>query len=206
MRQDKTLVILPPRRHTSTIQVMKPVTTLRNFVAPSPQVLSFLRSQVRTAFLEPTPTCRSALVDRNGGARHVSTRAGDEILDAKGRPTVADALKSGCQTRLAGVYGSPSCRRAFSTSPKIGWRLWPARRRPPPPPPAPKYTSPLAGVMEDATNLSSLGRAGRPVNELRMRCTELDEHGNVTMVSGEYKKTDLIAKVHTLEWIKMIEG
>lgn len=48
--------------------------------------------------------------------------------------------------------------------------------------------------MEDATNLSSLGRAGRPVNELRMRCTELDEHGNVTMVSGEYKKTDLIAK------------
>lgn len=60
--------------------------------------------------------------------------------------------------------------------------------------------------MEDATNLSSLGRAGRPVNELRMRCTELDEHGNVTMVSGEYKKTDLIAKVHTLEWIKMIEG
>lgn len=27
-----------------------------------------------------------------------------------------------------------------------------------------------------------------------MRCTELDEHGNVTLVSGEFKKSELIAK------------
>ena len=35
----------------------------------------------------------------------------------------------------------------------------------------------------------------RPTNELKMRCTELDEHGNVTLVSGEFKKSELIAKV-----------
>lgn len=34
----------------------------------------------------------------------------------------------------------------------------------------------------------------RPANELKMRCTELDEHGNVTLVSGEFKKSELIAK------------
>jgi hypothetical protein len=41
---------------------------------------------------------------------------------------------------------------------------------------------------------SSLGRMLRPTNELKMRCTELDEHGNVTLVSGEFKKSELIAK------------
>jgi magnesium transporter len=35
----------------------------------------------------------------------------------------------------------------------------------------------------------------RTANELKMRCTELDEHGNVTLVSGEFKKSELIAKV-----------
>jgi magnesium transporter len=41
---------------------------------------------------------------------------------------------------------------------------------------------------------SGLGRIMRPTNELKMRCTELDEHGNVTLVSGEFKKSELIAK------------
>ncbi|KAF2005220.1 cora-domain-containing protein [Amniculicola lignicola CBS 123094] len=34
----------------------------------------------------------------------------------------------------------------------------------------------------------------RSANELKIRCTELDENGNVTMVSGEFKKSELIAK------------
>ncbi|KAF2446958.1 cora-domain-containing protein [Karstenula rhodostoma CBS 690.94] len=34
----------------------------------------------------------------------------------------------------------------------------------------------------------------RAANELKMRCTELDDQGNVTMVSGEFKKSELIAK------------
>lgn len=38
----------------------------------------------------------------------------------------------------------------------------------------------------------------RAANELKMRCTELDEHGNVTLVSGEFKKSELIAKVLSL--------
>jgi magnesium transporter len=49
--------------------------------------------------------------------------------------------------------------------------------------------------MEDNGPLYGLGRMSRTANELKMRCTELDEHGNVTMVSGEFKKSELIAKV-----------
>ncbi|KAL6711338.1 magnesium ion transporter [Coniothyrium glycines] len=58
----------------------------------------------------------------------------------------------------------------------------------PPPPPPDDSVSQTTGFG------SSLGRIMRPANELKMRCTELDEHGNVTLVSGEFKKSELIAK------------
>ena len=35
-------------------------------------------------------------------------------------------------------------------------------------------------------------------NELRLRCTEFDENGNVTLVNGEFRKSELIAKVRLL--------
>ncbi|KAF2097833.1 Mg2+ transporter protein, partial [Rhizodiscina lignyota] len=34
----------------------------------------------------------------------------------------------------------------------------------------------------------------KPANELRLRCTEFDEKGDVTLVNGEFKKSELIAK------------
>ena len=37
--------------------------------------------------------------------------------------------------------------------------------------------------------------AGKVSNELKLRCTEFDENGNVTLVNGEFKKSELIAKV-----------
>ena len=43
---------------------------------------------------------------------------------------------------------------------------------------------------------ASLGRS-KATNELKLRCTELDENGNVTLVNGEFKKSELIAKVPT---------
>jgi hypothetical protein len=41
------------------------------------------------------------------------------------------------------------------------------------------------------------GFAAKAANEPRLRCTELDGNGNVTLVSGEFKKSELIAKVCT---------
>ncbi|PVH94073.1 cora-domain-containing protein [Periconia macrospinosa] len=53
----------------------------------------------------------------------------------------------------------------------------------------------LRDALGDPTSsFETLGRVTRSANELKMRCTELDEHGNVTMVSGEFKKSELIAK------------
>jgi hypothetical protein len=54
---------------------------------------------------------------------------------------------------------------------------------------------PLASFLEDG---QSPGRILKPTNEPRLRCTEFDEHGNVTVVNGEFKKTELIAKVCNL--------
>jgi len=39
------------------------------------------------------------------------------------------------------------------------------------------------------------GRIIKPSSELKLRCTEFDENGNVTLVNGEFRKSELIAKV-----------
>jgi len=51
---------------------------------------------------------------------------------------------------------------------------------------------PLASFLDDN---GGLGRVSRPTNELKLRCTEFDESGNVTLINGEFKKSELIAKV-----------
>jgi magnesium transporter len=66
----------------------------------------------------------------------------------------------------------------------------------------PKKTSPLQPndlpaiprLLDDA-GAASLGRIVKPTNELRMRCTEFDGNGNVTLINGAFKKSELIAKV-----------
>ena len=56
--------------------------------------------------------------------------------------------------------------------------------------------------MDDSAegNLFNLGRtlAAKTLNEPCLRCTEFDGNGNVTLVNGEYKKSELIAKVGAL--------
>lgn len=54
---------------------------------------------------------------------------------------------------------------------------------------------PLQGFLDD----SGLGgRIIKPSNELKLRCTEFDENGNVTLVNGEFRKSELIAKYSLL--------
>ncbi|KAF2635058.1 cora-domain-containing protein [Massarina eburnea CBS 473.64] len=83
-------------------------------------------------------------------------------------------------------------RRGLSTS-SIGkaWQLFGGRKQRGLPPPLPPLKDALAETM---MSFDGLGRMTRSANELKMRCTELDEHGSVTMVSGEFKKSELIAK------------
>ncbi|KAL8788515.1 MAG: hypothetical protein Q9195_007254 [Heterodermia aff. obscurata] len=60
--------------------------------------------------------------------------------------------------------------------------------------PRPQEPAPLPSLLDDV-NGASLGRSkASRVNELKLRCTELNEEGKVTLVNGEFKKTELIAK------------
>lgn len=55
-------------------------------------------------------------------------------------------------------------------------------------------------LIDDTTEgIFNVGRglAAKASNELRIRCTEFDTNGNVTLVNGEFRKSELIAKVGT---------
>lgn len=56
-------------------------------------------------------------------------------------------------------------------------------------PPLPNFLDEVGGI---GLGRNKTGKAG---NELKLRCTELDVKGNVTLMDGEFKKTELIAKV-----------
>ncbi|KAF2223335.1 hypothetical protein BDZ85DRAFT_235388 [Elsinoe ampelina] len=61
------------------------------------------------------------------------------------------------------------------------WRLKP-----------PSSPSPLTSLLDDSASLGS--RLSKPIPDQRLRCTEFDEHGNVTVVNGEFRKSELIQK------------
>lgn len=89
---------------------------------------------------------------------------------------------------------SPTARYASTDSRPFLRKIWGRRTadagvQPDGPPPLPSF-------LDDA-NGTTLGRskAGKGTNELKLRCTEFNEDGKVTLVNGEFKKTELIAKV-----------
>lgn len=57
--------------------------------------------------------------------------------------------------------------------------------------------SPALPSFLDDTGSTHFGRRKtlKGPNELKLRCTEFDENGNVTFMDGEFKKSELIAKV-----------
>ncbi|KAF9698523.1 hypothetical protein EKO04_003501 [Ascochyta lentis] len=148
---------------------------LRKAAAPSPSVLSFLRAQVSHAFESPVAPCARLR-----------------------RPRRVCPQSTPCST----AFSLPGAR-SFSTSGPCS--AWPSVFKPKKAhargllqPPVPPSNSTDDGSPNGSSSASgyggSLGRMMRTANELKMRCTELDEHGNVTLVSGEFKKSELIAK------------
>lgn len=100
--------------------------------------------------------------------------------------------------------GSHSHRRYASREEQpLLRRLWGGRRRADTSLHAEELPS-LPSFLDDAGG-TSLGRSktGKAANELRLRCTEINENGDVTLVNGEFKKSELIAKVrrkHKASW------
>ena len=58
-------------------------------------------------------------------------------------------------------------------------------------PPLPSFLDGFGGA-----NIAR-NKTGKAGNELKLRCTEFDVNGNVTLMDGEFKKSELIAKVRS---------
>ncbi|KAI9880754.1 MAG: magnesium ion transporter [Pleopsidium flavum] len=88
----------------------------------------------------------------------------------------------------------------YASSSNQPWlrRLWELKGRSGQTALRPDDLPPLTGFLDGGaeTSMFNLGRslAGKASNELKLRCTEFDENGNVTLVNGEFKKSELIAK------------
>ncbi len=98
-------------------------------------------------------------------------------------------------------YGGPLIKQRASSTGSKKWhqKLWGVTSskggRPLRPDDLP---STLFGSEEgNDTSMFSLGRhiSAKAAAQPKLRCTELDENGNVVLASGEFKKSELIAKV-----------
>ncbi|KAI1617436.1 hypothetical protein EDD37DRAFT_619945 [Exophiala viscosa] len=164
---------------------------------PSRTLLRFLRSQADSVFTT------SVSATRPPQCRYITTSS---VHFSRVQPSTLDELrrrhKEPCKALPAPKCAPPNpphTRNASSGSQNPGfWLRWLRRRQaaarskiPPDPPGA------GAGHDETSAQLFNLSRAlsRNPVGaDLKLRCTEFDANGSVTLVSGEFKKSELIAK------------
>lgn len=142
----------------------------RNLVTSSRRQAYVESSLLNLDFLRPNferaSSCSAALANRHSPARF-------------GFP-----LENTISSRYASTDTRPQWRRPW----KDKWRTEK---------PALKSSDSLAPSFLDDASSTSLGRRkiAKGANELKLRCTEFDENGNVNFMDGEFKKSELIAKV-----------
>lgn len=123
--------------------------------------------------------------------RLFSARAPKDSRLLRTKRTAIAALSSGAGVRYRS--SDDSC------APTLKERLWGPRTRK-----LPNALKPddLPEHDEDGDNNSMFNtrrqRAQQAALEPRLRCTEVDENGNAILVDGEFKKTELIARVSNL--------
>ncbi|KAL4989451.1 hypothetical protein BDW68DRAFT_156831 [Aspergillus falconensis] len=170
---------------------------------PSASLLRFLRAQSESALFS---------TNQPSACRHIATRlprstnplslaecsnqTHQELTPCQARPFTEVEL-SRCRTSRCGASlfqrfpRSPQSRNFSSTrSRPILRRFWDFRRKK-------QAAEPRHGpsLLDDTENLSlARALAAKASNELRLRCTEFDINGNVTLMNGEFRKSELIAK------------
>ncbi|KAJ9612618.1 magnesium ion transporter [Cladophialophora chaetospira] len=157
-------------------------------LAPSRSLLRFLRSQSAIVF-----EASSSVPPTTPPCRYLSTyppRRRRTSPEDKWHPQ-----REPCKLLPAPKYcppRPPQFRNASTESRKSSfWRRWFRQRE------ADARTSPNSGYDETSEQLFNLSRAlsrNSSGAELKLRCTEFDANGSVTMVSGEFRKSELIAK------------
>ncbi len=195
--RDSAIARLWRRTPLPTNRDMKPVSHA-SISVPSPTLLRFLRAQTDAQSLLRTTSrrCASNTVTRTVRAASTSTALSPSPAHSHtGRRCNPKHQPLRCtpETASAPLYSTNASRRAFSTTRASSfWNIFGSKTRKPPASLEPNDLPPLASFLDDN---GSLGRLLRPANELKLRCTEFDENGNVTLVNGEFKKSELIAKV-----------
>ena len=194
------------------------------FLAPSSSLLRFLRAQTENICLSSPPATGSITHPCSQGPLKIFPRSDSGNISVRRLSTTARryALVESSLLHLDCGWNEPrqtidvqhhvSCTRLFprhfrclrkgrstqrfasSDAQSIFQKLWNFNRDKPQRRLKPNDLPPLPAFMSDGT--TTLGRsAGKASNELKLRCTEFDENGNVTLVNGEFKKSELIAKV-----------
>ncbi|KAL8699362.1 MAG: hypothetical protein Q9224_001446 [Gallowayella concinna] len=189
---------------------------------PSPRLLRFLRSQIEDScfFSSNPPTDRRPSPSRKL-CRHVHHNACSLASSTRSfgtsRPRQATVQSSFLsfdflkhpprqETNTARIpdttpvpgpfrnWGRSPIRHASTEEQPLLRRLW-GNGGKAPPVLKDGDSLPLPSLLDDA-NGALLGRskAGKAANELKLRCTEINENGDVTLVNGEFKKSELIAK------------
>ena len=180
-----------------------PTRALRDVGAPSAAVLKFLRRSLaggttdsrlpqRIACCAVPPTCRY------DGVESRSTALGMTSPPKTSAPSSPWPTRSVSRPCLSNQRSGVFVARPFSTTARTSgiWEhLWRAKRQQVEAQLRTQDLPPLASFL-DENSLS--GRALKPANDMRLRCTEFDEKGDVTLVNGEFKKSELIAKVRSL--------
>lgn len=176
--------------------------------APSTSVLRFLRSQLKVqstghavtprCFAQPKLSslqqCRT-LSDIGCATSHLSPFTNNDRSPYGLQKKATIGFPSGHGPARQHLANALPSVRGFSNSSAFASSWWPHWRQKQRPSNAlrPDDLPPLSRFLEsDGPNL---GRIIKPTsNELKLRCTEFDENGNVTLVNGEFKKSELIAK------------
>lgn len=90
----------------------------------------------------------------------------------------------------------PRSNRPLSTSSGLQGTFWRRLRTAPRATTAERFRDngllPFHDLLDDPQGLGS--RSIKPSTDLKLRCTEFDENGNVVLVNGEFRKQELIAK------------
>lgn len=171
---------------------------------PSASLLRFLRSQSDSIHYL-APTCRRTNGEglqyrRNASSWTCLDPAQSGTLPSKRRSSRSrPSLGLTTQTQSRAFSSHPvSYRNSSSSSRPLLRRLFDLRRSKANESKLNANRSSGPALIDEKTepNFSiARGLAAKASNELRLRCTEFDSSGNVTLVNGEFKKSELIAKV-----------
>lgn len=180
---------------------------------PSPGLLRFLRCQSENlGFFCPNPSPAARRVLRTSRRQWRTPCPGDDTQLQSGVLNLERLFPTGPakppsprlpKPRRPAAFPAALGARCSSTDQPCGpsWRerVWGPRLQK-----SPEDLKPddLPDPVEDGGENNSMfntrrQRAQQAALEPRLRCTEVDQHGNAILVDGEFKKTELIARVRS---------